>query len=216
MAIHNLLTVEANHYNRVAWKANSLWRCIFRIEAVPPEFRLATNWRVYCNICIVTKNLKYYTWILDFSLQNQTYIKIKKLQEGTVSTYWCPGPTNILFWRIWIWVSWGFDIIRNFCDDFGFRWTLRTVIFNHQVQSSFSFLSNTLNTHSGALIRQFIAEDFRADRIEGLEEAAASLGIHHIHPNKVSAFRLSAAKFFAILENIFPFFVKFWRFPLKL
>ena len=114
-----------------------------------------------------------------------------------------------------MWVIWGFDVIRNFCDDNGLWWTLRTVIINHQVQVGLCFHSDTLHAHSGAVIRQLFAEDLRADRVEGLVEAAAPLCIQLINPNKFSWLRLSAGICFAILEIQFPFSVEFWLFPLK-
>jgi hypothetical protein len=132
-----------------------------------------------------------------------------------IATFWCPGPTDILLWRICIWISRGFDVIRYFCDNNGLWWALRTVIFNNQVQVGLCFHSDTLNTNIGAVIRQLFAEDLRANRVVGLVEAAAPLGIQLINPNIFSWPRLSAGICFAILEILFPFFVEFRLFPLK-
>merc|ERR1719318_1381933 len=140
-------------------------------------------------------------------------IKIIKLQVGTVTTFWCPRPAHILLYRIWIRVSWRFYVERNICDDFGFWWTLRTVILNNQVKVCLCFYSDTLHTHSGALIGKVFAEGLGADRIEGLVEAAASLCIQLFHPNKFSRTWFSAGILYAVLEICPSFFVEFRLWP---
>jgi hypothetical protein len=60
-----------------------------------------------------------------------------------------------------------------------------------------------------------LAEDSRAERVEGLVEAAAPLGIQLFDPHKLSGSWFSAGIFLAILEIQFPFFVEFWLLPLK-